>query len=71
MGIAAPKQQTPDLFFRQDAFVLLGVGKNMAEAIRLWGRACGVFARAEGASVNRATPSATPCSAMTAGTPSW
>lgn len=37
---------TPDLFARQDAFVLLGVGKNMANSIRFWGRVCGVFARA-------------------------
>lgn len=36
-------QSTPDLFFRQDAFVLLGVGKNMAQSIRFWGRACGIF----------------------------
>lgn len=49
-------QQTPDLFFRQDAFVQLGVGKNMAQAIRHWGRVCGVFARANGASVHLATP---------------
>ncbi len=37
---------TPDLFFREDAFVLLGVGKNMAQSIRYWGRVCGVFERA-------------------------
>ncbi|PDW03840.1 DUF4007 family protein [Candidatus Viridilinea mediisalina] len=36
---------TPDLFTRKDAFVLLGVGKNMANSIRFWGRVCGVFAR--------------------------
>lgn len=35
----------PDLFAREDAFVLLGVGKNMAQSIRFWGRACGVFER--------------------------
>jgi hypothetical protein len=33
----------PDLFYRQDAFVLLGVGKNMAQSIRFWGRVCGIF----------------------------
>jgi hypothetical protein len=37
----------PDLFAREDAFVLLGVGKNMAGSIRFWGRVCGVFARDE------------------------
>ncbi|WP_164689586.1 DUF4007 family protein [Herpetosiphon llansteffanensis] len=36
---------TPDLFYRQDAFVLLGVGKNMAQSIRFWGRVCGIFAK--------------------------
>ncbi len=38
--------EIPDLFFREDAFVLLGVGKNMAQSIRYWGRVCGVFERA-------------------------
>jgi hypothetical protein len=38
---------TPDLFYREDAFVLLGVGKNMAHSIRFWGRVCGVFDRSE------------------------
>jgi hypothetical protein len=33
----------PDLFFLEDAFVRLGVGKNMAQSIRFWGRACNVF----------------------------
>ena len=37
--------RTPDLFTREDSFVLLGVGKNMAQSIRHWGRVCGVFAR--------------------------
>lgn len=36
---------TPDLFAREDSFVLLGVGKNMAQSIRYWGRVCGMFAR--------------------------
>jgi hypothetical protein len=35
----------PDLFAREDAFVLLGVGKNMAQSIRYWGKVCGVFER--------------------------
>jgi hypothetical protein len=38
----------PDLFSLEDAFVRLGVGKNMALSIRFWGRACGVFERSEG-----------------------
>ncbi len=46
---------TPDLFFREDAFVLLGVGKNMANAVRFWGRACGVFERTEHTAAHRAT----------------
>jgi len=35
----------PNLFSREDAFVYLGVGKNMAQSIRHWGRVCGVFER--------------------------
>jgi hypothetical protein len=38
--------ETPDLFFQEDTFVRLGVGKNMAQSIRYWGRVCGVFERA-------------------------
>ena len=38
--------ETPDLFFQEDAFVRLGVGKNMAQSIRYWGRVCGIFERA-------------------------
>ena len=38
-------ESTPDLFTREDAFVLLGVGKNMAQSMRYWGRACGLFER--------------------------
>jgi hypothetical protein len=45
----------PDLFFRDDAFVLLGVGKNMAQSIRHWGRVCGVFVKDEHSSTHRAT----------------
>ena len=33
----------------------LGVGKNMAQSIRFWGRVCGVFERAEGGAEHRAT----------------
>lgn len=33
----------PDLFVQPDAYVKLGVGKNMAQSIRYWGRVCGVF----------------------------
>lgn len=40
-------QRDPGLFAREDAFVRLGVGKNMATSIRFWGRACAVFERAE------------------------
>jgi hypothetical protein len=47
-------QQDDALFSREDAFVRLGVGKNMALSIRYWGLACGVFARHEGGF--RATP---------------
>lgn len=36
-------QETPELFSLEDAFVRLGVGKNMAQSIRFWGRACHVF----------------------------
>ncbi len=48
--------EMPDLFFREDAFVRLGVGKNMASSIRHWGRVCGVFARVGEASAHAATP---------------
>lgn len=36
-------QDYPDLFSQPDAYVKLGVGKNMAQSIRYWGRVCGVF----------------------------
>jgi len=45
----------PDLFGREDAFVLLGVGKNMATSIRFWGRVCEVFTR-DDAGAYKATP---------------
>jgi hypothetical protein len=45
---------TPELFFRADAFVLLGVDRPMAQAIAFWGRVCGVFERADHAA-HRAT----------------
>lgn len=48
-------QDRPDLFFLEDAFVRLGVGKNMAQSIRFWGRACNVFERLDGASSHQAT----------------
>jgi hypothetical protein len=46
---------TPDLFFREDAFVRLGVGKNMATSIRYWGRVCHIFARNESGDGHTAT----------------
>lgn len=48
-------QQTPDLFAHEDAFVRLGVGKNMAQSIRFWGRACHIFERTEVGGAFRAT----------------
>jgi hypothetical protein len=48
-------QERPDLFFLEDAFVRLGVGKNMAQSIRFWGRACNVFERMESGAGHRAT----------------
>lgn len=48
-------QIQPNLFSLEDAFVLLGVGKNMAQSIRFWGRACGIFERIEGGAGYRAT----------------
>lgn len=36
-------QECPDLFSRKDAYVQLGVGKNMAQSIRYWGRVCNMF----------------------------
>lgn len=38
-------RMTPDLFATDDAFVRLGVGKNMANSIRYWGRVCAIFVR--------------------------
>ncbi|MCG8349233.1 MAG: DUF4007 family protein [Chloroflexales bacterium] len=35
----------PDLFSQPDAYVQLGVGKNMVQSIRYWGRVCGMFAK--------------------------
>ena len=48
-------QEHPDLFFLEDAFVRLGVGKNMAQSIRFWGRACNIFERLESGAGHRAT----------------
>lgn len=49
-------QYTPDLFYCEDAFVRLGVGKNMAQSIRFWGRVCGVFERAPAGEGHAITP---------------
>ncbi|MEN9937888.1 MAG: hypothetical protein RLZZ387_4467 [Chloroflexota bacterium] len=48
-------QEHPGLFFLEDSFVRLGVGKNMAHSIRFWGRVCGVFERAESGAGHRPT----------------
>lgn len=48
-------QEHPDLFFLEDAFVHLGVGKNMAQSIRFWGRACNIFEPLEQGAGHRAT----------------
>ena len=39
--------ERPDLFARDDAFVILGVGKNMVRSIRHWCTATGVFDRVD------------------------
>jgi hypothetical protein len=39
--------ERPDLFTRDDAFVILGVGKNMVRSIRHWCIATGVFDRVD------------------------
>ena len=48
-------QERPDLFFLEDAFVRLGVGKNMAQSIRFWGRVCNVFERVKTGTGHQAT----------------
>lgn len=48
-------REQPTLFSLDDAFVRLGVGKNMAQSIRHWGRVCNVFERREGGEGWRAT----------------
>jgi hypothetical protein len=45
----------PDLFYLEDAFVRLGVGKNMAQSIRYWGRVCNIFERIEDGAGHQAT----------------
>jgi hypothetical protein len=45
----------PDLFYLEDAFVRLGVGKNMAQSIRFWGRVCNVFDKIPDRSAHQAT----------------
>ena len=44
-----------ELFYREDSFVRLGVGKNMAQSIRHWGRVCQVFERDDQRSAHTAT----------------
>jgi hypothetical protein len=41
-------QRYPDLFLRDDALVVLGVGKNMVHAIRHWSQAFGMIATGRG-----------------------
>jgi hypothetical protein len=48
-------QEHPDLFFLEDAFVRLGVGKNMALSIRYWGRVCNIFERLENGAGHQAS----------------
>ena len=48
-------EQHPDLFTRKDAFVLLGVGKNMVRSIRHWGQAFGVLEQPERSSPDHIT----------------
>ena len=48
-------QKRPNLFYLNNSFVYLGVGKNMAQSIRHWGRVCGVFEVMPGASGHQAT----------------
>lgn len=48
-------RERPDLFSLEDSFVHLGVGKNMAQSIRFWGRVCGVFEREKDGRCYRAT----------------
>lgn len=46
----------PTLFSRDDAFVLLGVGKNMAQSMRYWGRVTGMLTRHDNEDGLMATP---------------
>lgn len=48
--------QHPDLFSQPDAYVKLGVGKNMAQSIRYWGRVCGVFDKKADGTGHEPTP---------------
>ncbi len=48
-------QSDPALFSRADAFVQLGVGKNMAQSIRFWARVCGMLVSDRGANDTQAT----------------
>ncbi len=49
-------QKNPHLFADDLAFVRLGVGKNMAQSIRYWGRVCSVFEQDPQGGGYRATP---------------
>ncbi|NJN66147.1 MAG: DUF4007 family protein [Chloroflexaceae bacterium] len=49
-------KQHPDLFSRPDAYVRLGIGKNMAQSIRYWGRVCGVFDKQTEGTASAPTP---------------
>lgn len=49
-------RQDDTLFYQEEAFVRLGVGKNMAQSIRFWGRVCGIFDRAADRNAHQITP---------------
>ena len=49
-------QATPERFAHEEAFVWLGVGKNMAQSIRYWGRVCGIFDRLPNGAGYASTP---------------
>jgi hypothetical protein len=47
---------TPDLFSREDAMVILGVGKNMVASMRFWAEALGLVSFGRGAADSEPTP---------------
>ncbi|NJN66684.1 MAG: DUF4007 family protein [Chloroflexaceae bacterium] len=49
-------KQHPDLFSQPDAYVKLGVGKNMSQSIRYWGRVCGMFDKKADGTGHKPTP---------------